>query len=92
MNGGGSLTLANTNLGGTIVDTGSLDVEGSIVGPVSTTDGGEIVGTDAAAATVSVDDPSTGALIGQAATNTGEWSYPAGNNVTLTASFGERDR
>ena len=59
---------------------------------MSTTDGGEIVGTDAPpAATVSVDEPSTSALLGQMLTDTGEWS-PANvgdTTASLMASVGD---
>jgi autotransporter-associated beta strand protein len=89
--GSGILTLdgADGCTGGTQVAEGTLDVENTIVAPVSTT-GGQLIGTHAPLiATLGLDNPFMNAPRGQAVTNSGQWG-PAvsGDTVTLTASVG----
>ena len=89
--GAGTVELDATNNdipGGTVVAAGTLDVEGGITGPVSTT-GGQLVGSNAPLIpSVSVDSQSVSGLVDQAVTNTGEWSPPGTDTGNLSATDG----
>ena len=88
VSGSVTLTAANTYRGGTIIASGTLDVEGSIIGPVSTT-GGELVGTNAPSVpTMTVDTTTTSAPVDQSVTETGDWSVPGTDSWQLSASVG----
>ena len=87
--GDGTLVLDGGNsFASTDVASGTLDVEGSITGPVAA-NGGQVIGGGAPAIpTLSVNNSTVTAVIGQAALASGQWSDSTTDPVTVTAPDG----